>query len=133
MTPDTMTAQKVFDTVARHLFSQGVPANSTDRHGYTMCRYRTENGLKCAVGCLIPDTAYSVSMENVGVASVVAVTRGLAHLSPYCALLTDLQNLHDTGFERDTTTADMQEALTAIALEHRISPAALSTLSFKDR
>jgi hypothetical protein len=65
-----MTPQEIFDTVARHLFTQG------ERAGIVMdddpdnivagfsCRYRAPGGATCAVGKLIPDDAYDPRMEG---------------------------------------------------------------------
>lgn len=43
------TKQKIFDKVVKHLFKQGKKA-----HNGQVCLYLTDDGLKCAVGCLIP-------------------------------------------------------------------------------
>jgi hypothetical protein len=43
------TKQKIFDKVVKHLFKQGVKA-----YEGSVCSYLTDDGLKCAVGCLIP-------------------------------------------------------------------------------
>lgn len=45
-----MTAQEIFEKVAKHLLTQGCRAEVMGN-----CKYLTEDGLKCAVGCLIPD------------------------------------------------------------------------------
>jgi hypothetical protein len=50
MSEPTLTAQSIFDTVARHFKQQKVQA--TD--GVT-CVYRTLDGKSCAVGCLLND------------------------------------------------------------------------------
>jgi hypothetical protein len=66
---------KVFNKVAMHLLKQGV--QSISNHGG--CMYRTKRGdknLSCAVGCVIPDTAYSYGMEGVGLSSVLDTTYG---------------------------------------------------------
>ncbi len=55
-----MTSQEIFDTVARHLATQGCRALTTSG----ACRYRTEDGLKCAVGVLIKDEYYRPEFEN---------------------------------------------------------------------
>jgi hypothetical protein len=49
-TLDQYSAQEVFDFVVRFLRKQGKPATT-----YSACRYRTSDGLACAVGCLIPN------------------------------------------------------------------------------
>ena len=52
MKKNNMTAQEIFNIVALHLFKQ--QAGSFDEE-YSHCLYRNEDGLKCAIGCLIPD------------------------------------------------------------------------------
>jgi hypothetical protein len=65
-----MTPQEIFDTVARHLFTQGHRASiqldddpESEGAGFD-CRYRGPGGTKCAVGILIPDDAYDPRMEG---------------------------------------------------------------------
>lgn len=55
------TAQEIFDTIVSHLRKQGERA--TVKGGDT-CRYRSYDGKKCAVGCLIPDDTYSKDYEG---------------------------------------------------------------------
>jgi len=62
-----MTNQELFDRVVSHLRIQGTPA--TDEHG--ACMYRTEDGLRCAIGCLIPDDRYDPRWEGKASRSVV--------------------------------------------------------------
>ena len=51
--------QNTFDTVVRHLAQQGGPSR-----GFSKCLYRSSDGRKCAVGCLIPDSMYTPEMEG---------------------------------------------------------------------
>lgn len=48
-----LSKQEIFDRTAAHLLAQGEPASISGD-----CMYRTPNGLKCAVGALIPDEVY---------------------------------------------------------------------------
>ena len=98
-----MNAQEVFDTVATHLLKQNMRA--IDMEG--SCVYRSHDGLKCAVGCLIPDDIYEPGFESLGEIVVVIenckelladkasdwVTENLA---PHFELLDDLQRVHDS-------------------------------------
>ncbi len=59
---ETMTAQEVFDTVAKHLLTQNRRSCLFDEK----CAYRGTGGLMCAAGCLIPDDQYDESMEGAG-------------------------------------------------------------------
>lgn len=54
-----MNKQEVFDKVAAHLLQQKEKSMTMGR-----CMYRSANGLKCAIGCLIPDDLYESSIEN---------------------------------------------------------------------
>jgi len=58
-----LTKQQTFDKVAHHLLEQG----EQSRDGHYSCVYREESGLKCAVGCLITDEAYSSDLEDCSV------------------------------------------------------------------
>ena len=55
-----MNKQKVFNTVSQHLLTQNYKAE--DERGN--CSYRTGEGLKCAIGCLIPDELYTSRIEG---------------------------------------------------------------------
>jgi hypothetical protein len=91
------TAQELFDTVAKHLLTQ----NAKSRDGGDLCFYRDPNGLKCAVGCLIPDDEYRPEMENRTVAGMLyyrpeLLTRErFEEIESNIDLLTDLQIVHD--------------------------------------
>lgn len=54
-----MTRQQIFTKVKNHLLSQNAKAMGK----YATCMYRTVEGLKCAVGCLIPDDVYDPKIE----------------------------------------------------------------------
>lgn len=62
-----MTPQEIFEKVSRHLLTQNkrsmlvVPGDSTD-HG---CAYRGQDGLRCAVGCLITDEVYEEAKTSI--------------------------------------------------------------------
>lgn len=96
--PRPFDPQQVFDQVAVHIIAQGRRAQD-----YGSCRYRTEDGLKCAVGCLIPDELYDPHLEG---ASVMrdrvqdTLNKIWTKISPaqYC-LLKALQNAHDMTLE----------------------------------
>lgn len=63
-----MTNQELFDKVARHLLIQNAKSIGWGDEDYaTDCMYRSPSGLKCAIGCLIPDEKYSEELEGYGV------------------------------------------------------------------
>lgn len=55
-----MTRQQIFNKVATHLLTQNKRAVGPDGG----CQYRTHDGLRCAVGALIPDGMYDIGMEG---------------------------------------------------------------------
>ena len=114
-----MNAQEIFDTVVRHLHAQGRPA--LDSLGD--CRYRTVDGLKCAVGGLIPDGVDPWGIEGFPVTSDTfskwAAIHELPDLPENVGLLKDLQSGHDHGF----VGSDMGKNLAAVAQTHALSSA----------
>lgn len=84
--------QEIFDKVTKHLLEQNKQAlNENDR-----CMYRAPNGLKCAAGCLIPDSDYSPIMEEKSVRNV-SYFRDAGYSSEEIELLYELQVIHDTS------------------------------------
>ena len=89
-----MEAQKIFNTVVNHLFTQRVRA--VDAEGN--CVHRTETGRSCAVGCLITDEEYDSAMDTSRQTNVEWLFKiGLLpeRLVPHIKLLSDLQSVHD--------------------------------------
>ena len=89
--------QTIFDKVAAHLLAQRQQSLNADGR----CAYRGENGLRCAVGCLIDDEHYRSGLEGgtitaQSVSQAVKDSLGLPSLSPRLVnLLEELQILHD--------------------------------------
>lgn len=93
--------QTIFDTVSNHLLTQ----NQTAMIGGS-CRYRGDNGLKCAVGCLISDSDYCLEIEGVIIKDTdVSFGKTLKNILlrnqidmeklEVVSLLIDLQKIHD--------------------------------------
>ncbi|MGG7519432.1 hypothetical protein ACQ3G6_16250, partial [Allorhizobium undicola] len=57
---ETRTRQEIFDVVYRGLQEQGFRRSENNYR----CAYRSSEGLKCAVGQLIPDERYSADLEG---------------------------------------------------------------------
>ena len=88
----SMTAQEVLNTVAAQLLKQGAKSMASDGK---RCSYRGEGDLRCSVGALIPDEAYSLKLESQGVEVLLERGRCLQHLSEHWSLLTELMYVHD--------------------------------------
>lgn len=87
-----MNKQEMFNKVASHLMGQKKRAKSAKGN----CKYRTTDGLMCAVGCLIPDEFYSKAIEGLGLQSpVLRNLMGKLHIEGL-GLLFKLQLLHDS-------------------------------------
>jgi len=87
-----MTAQEVLDTVAAHLLKQGAKSLASDGKHRS---YRGEGDLRCPVGALIPDEAYSLKLENQTIETLLERGRCLQHLSEHRFLLKELMYAHD--------------------------------------
>jgi len=83
-----MTNQEAFDKMVAHLRKQGRRA---DKNG--VCRYRTEEGLMCAVGCLLTDDEYKPGMEGMGVEAMMAAYDIRFGVNEN--LLAEMQDTHD--------------------------------------
>lgn len=117
------TNQEIYDEVVTFLVKQGKRAS-----GQGSCMYRTENGLKCAIGCLIPDELYKGEMEGKGANALMAYPE-LRFLTPHMYLLRNLQSAHDVP---DTwyNTKNFITEFKYIARSHDLSAAILDTLDF---
>lgn len=98
-----MTKQEVFDKVARHLLTQRVKAVTSMYTLTPKCVYRSENGLSCAIGCLIPDSLYTSAIEGTpvrggsGTLLLTVLRKANVPVDNYAdvSFLSDLQGVHD--------------------------------------
>ena len=130
--------QDIFDFVAAHLMTQGVV--SEDQNG--QCVYRSPDGLKCAIGCLIPDDAYRGNLEGrEGNHPIVLGALGFNMPENYCRsgsfpigfsksdvdrinLLLALQQVHDDEGRRsqsDGHVPNFKPALVELARDFNLS------------
>ncbi len=119
-----MTKQEIFDTVALHLIKQGKKSvNDIGR-----CLYRSPEGLKCAIGCLIPDEVYQRSMEGHGVSRLLGNYDSLKFLWPFDAILNDIQRVHDNTYSEGQIWTDaVVLRLRKIAEKYNLSTTMLDT------
>lgn len=113
-----MTAQKLFNRIAEHLRTQGRPA--LDEFGD--CVYRGPNGLRCAIGAVIPDYKYRRSFEARAINALIP--KHFPRWKKHKALLSDLQELHDIPEIRTTAGLFHKRKLTSglrvIARKHSL-------------
>lgn len=92
-----LSRQEIFDKVAKHLLGQMQKSQlniGIDGESVTICAYRGRDGLKCAIGVLIPDEKYDPIMED------AAIPLGAIGVDPFDVdtiyMLENLQSVHDT-------------------------------------
>ena len=90
-----MKIQEMFTTVVTHLLTQKKRAINPKTKD---CAYLSEDGCKCAGGCLIPPDTYTPKMEGIGVYGL-AFFHDLASTSEnynsFMLVLSRLQEIHD--------------------------------------
>lgn len=137
-----MTPQEVFDTVCAHLAQQGRRSvdHKDDGDGYYFarprCAYRGLGGLKCAIGCLIPDEEYDPRMEGMNATDMlrymerghkVACPNTYELLSEHTWLVLELQCAHDTSGQHGRQA--LQQELLHIAARHELDGNATHTIT----
>lgn len=65
-----MNRQEVFNKVSTHLLSQMRQALGKN-YFYA---YKTKDGLKCAIGCLIPDNLYDPKIEGLTIRDIMEIS-----------------------------------------------------------
>jgi len=65
-----MNRQRIFNRVCKHLMKQGRRASQNDA-----CRLRADNGDRCAIGCLIPNSVYHSELEGCNILHWEAAAR----------------------------------------------------------
>ncbi len=95
-----MQEQEVFNKVCDHLMTQKKAAVRISKNELgertKTCLYRTASGLKCAIGCLLPDTVNTLEFEGANVASLADEVLDAAGLTNICiGFLERLQDIHD--------------------------------------
>lgn len=131
------TNQTIFEFVGKALLKQNeksmaiMPEDRVDEHDDNLpdlsCAYRGENGLKCAMGHILPDKFYHEDIENRNWGMVLAIlvnkfnnvrkwaveTLGLVDYT----LLCDLQGVHDSNHPDN-----WERCLQEVALHHNLEP-----------
>lgn len=117
-----MTAQEVFDTVALHLLTQNAKSMLPPDEDFETCAYRSPDGRKCAVGCLIPDDKYDDRVERLNIEEVADLLGGDTGelLLDHEDLLDALRQVHD-----DYDPERWRDELRVVATEQSLSLAVL--------
>ena len=102
-----LTDQEAFDIMVNHLRAQGVKAQVWSSNIQAkVCRYRTPDGRKCAVGALIPDKLYEPCMEGSNIDVLLADNPVLARYfkGVHPDMLRMVQVVHDRYPEEEWTS-----------------------------
>lgn len=94
-----LTRQDAFNAALFGIRGQGY--RRSVRSETWVCRYRGENGDKCAIGHCIPDNLYSESMEKLRFDSLMRSFPAIGKLLPKDShsFLLRLQRIHDNRLE----------------------------------
>lgn len=101
-----LTPQQIFDTVGKHLHTQGCASTSRPEDktvGPAICMYKNPVGKKCAVGCLIKAEHYNPIYEGVGLSQLL-VQDGYAGKEKTDALRNSLVASGIDTHDRETMT-----------------------------
>jgi hypothetical protein len=95
-----MNEQDIFNKVAAHLLKQNKASMIIGAHSFPLCKYRSFDGLKCAIGCLIPDEDYDPAIDDgngleIGRALPYIGVKTRTEIGSYLPLLRKLQHIHD--------------------------------------
>ena len=93
--PRTASLQEVYDYVVDHL--RTMPGRAFEGR---VCKYRTSDGNRCAVGALIQDHEYEdlntrLEIEDLNVGQLVEQLKWTYDGTRLCRMLVTLQNIHD--------------------------------------
>ncbi len=108
-----MTTQEIFDKVSKHLLTQNQKSMHPTKA--TACAYRGAGGLKCAIGCLIPDELFDDSWNHYLVGDLPDEILVLLGYTKNVGLLEDLQSVHDAS-----SVAEWALGLRKVATEHNL-------------
>lgn len=91
--------QQIFDIVAEHLLKQMNKSEKKCSSGNMLCLYRSPEGLKCAVGALIPDSLYKEEFDDQGAENGLDIGGMIIDYDlfdeKYRTILEELQKIHD--------------------------------------
>ncbi len=99
-----MTNQEAFSRVVLHLRKQGEPAMDGE-----VCKYRSEQGTRCAIGALLTDAEYLPEMENNSIRTISHDYKLPSLDGLDIEFLVRLQRIHDDPLKGANWVADMED------------------------
>jgi tRNA(Met) C34 N-acetyltransferase TmcA len=111
-----LTKQEIFNKAYAGLKAQGFQRAVRDAGPLAICQYRGRNGLKCAIGHLIPDENYCPTLEGKGAELLVVREAANIPLDVPISFLVDLQTCHDAGSSPEA----MKRSLTVFSHQYNL-------------
>jgi len=109
------TVQEAYDGIIKWFSKPGRGLGYfTDDAGVVVCEYRTNDGARCAVGCLVSDEEYESTgwmIDNLTVADSALYMR-----LDLCGFLIDAQSIHDFAAAHDTGVDQVSAFLTRMKI-----------------
>lgn len=111
-TLNVSTMQEALDAVSKHLATMPHRSQKLNRsgigRGQTICAYRSLDGLKCAIGCLIDDNNAAARFDEYSMSDVGSLIQKRAIELPFdtdlsVTFLSELQLVHDTVHNWNST------------------------------
>ncbi len=116
------TEQEIFDYVCMHLAKQQRRAGVVE-DGVFRCKYKTEEGLMCAAGCLLTEEELQLTAEGVSIDHQELPLR----LHTHTDLLKSLQDAHDKA--DSPAASDMQGRLRTVARCYALNEEAIEQIT----
>lgn len=114
--------QEAFDKMARGVIKQGKQAVKPD--GDTMtCVLRTKDGLRCAIGQMIPAKQYRKWFEDLGLDDLAKIIPALRELD--FNFLHDVRSAHDNSDEGERFIKDFKGAMRSVAEDYGLKKGVL--------
>jgi len=115
------TNQEIFDRVCAHLAQQGKRATDGRR-----CMMQTPDGLRCAIGGLLPDNADFAELDRPRLDIRGLIDKFYISFDANKELLEELQAIHDCD---ETSVADLRDWLRETALGLDLKPDAADQIT----
>lgn len=114
----SLTKQECFDNSTQGIIAQGGPSLSP----LSFCRYRAEDGRKCAAGQLIPDELYDPEMES----RLASCIDQIVFSHP--GLVDALQRAHDVAAKGEDFFSAWHDKLLSVAVKYDLETTVLEEI-----
>lgn len=101
-----MNKQELFDKAVGGVIKQGAPSIRLSGQPGPICCYRNGEGLKCAIGQIIPDDKYETRFDTEGLATSEVLNAIGIKSDDDQEFLIDLQECHDNAWVISSQNSD---------------------------